>query len=254
MNASATDSTSERTSNPIDKSSDRVRTMFAQIAPRYDLLNHLLSLNIDKSWRAETVRRLELAPGIPILDACTGTGDLAIAIAKKIGKETEVIGTDFCPEMLEHAKRKQQQHLPEHSKLRFLEADTEKLPFEDNTFQSVTVAFGLRNVSDTMLGLTEMVRVTRPAGKVAVLEFSKPTTFGLKQLYNTYFLHVLPRIGQAMARNDKSAYQYLPESVQHFPSGEVFLALMRQAGLQKVEMVPMTLGVVTLYMGTKVEP
>lgn len=245
---SSLDQPSERT---LDKSSERVRDMFAQIAPRYDLLNHLLSLNIDKRWRAQTLRRLNLTPGVPVLDVCTGTGDLALAISRKLGKGTEVIGTDFCPQMLAIAKKKHSKALPEHDKLHFLEADTQKLPFEDNYFQCVSVAFGLRNVNDTRKGLQEMVRVTRPGGTVAVLEFSKPTMIGLKQLYNTYFHYVLPRVGQTMAKNNRAAYEYLPQSVQQFPSGEALAAIMRQAGLVNIEIQPMTLGVVTLYLGRK---
>ena len=235
----------------VDKSGDRVRAMFAQIAPKYDRLNHLLSLNIDKRWRSKTLRMLHLKPGLPVLDVCTGTGDLALAISKELGPETEVIGSDFCSEMLDIARVKQERIVPPGANLRFIEADTQSLPFEDNKFQCVTVAFGLRNVSDTMLGLREMVRVTKPGGQVAVLEFSKPTAPGLKQLYNTYFLQVLPRVGQALASNDKSAYEYLPQSVQQFPCGEALASLMRDAGLENVRLTPMTLGVVTLYIGTK---
>jgi demethylmenaquinone methyltransferase/2-methoxy-6-polyprenyl-1,4-benzoquinol methylase len=241
-----------QSSNPtLDKSSERVRDMFAQIAPRYDLLNHVLSLNIDKRWRAKTLRKLNLVPGDPVLDVCTGTGDLALAISRKLGQTTEVVGTDFCPQMLDIAREKQTKSLPNHDELRFIEADTQNLPFSDNYFQCVSVAFGLRNVNDTLKGLREMIRVAKPGGTVAVLEFSKPTMVGLKQLYNTYFQYVLPRIGQAMAKNDRSAYEYLPQSVQQFPSGEALAAVMREAGLQNVQLLPMTLGVVTLYSGTK---
>ena len=241
----------QSTTQTLDKSSERVRDMFAQIAPRYDLLNHVLSLNIDKRWRAKTLKRLNLVPGAPVLDVCTGTGDLALAISRKLGESTEVIGTDFCPQMLEIARAKQSKSLPPKQDLKFIEADTQRLPFEDNYFQCVSVAFGLRNVNDTMKGLVEMIRVTRRGGRVAVLEFSKPTMIGLKQLYNSYFQYVLPKIGQAMARNDRSAYEYLPQSVQQFPSGEGLAAIMREAGLRDVQLLPMTLGVVTLYTGVK---
>lgn len=235
----------------VDKSGDRVRAMFAQIAPRYDRLNHLLSLNIDKRWRSKTLSLLRLLPGEPVLDVCTGTGDLALALSKALGPDTEVIGSDFCSEMLDIAKSKQTKAIPDGANLRFIEADTQSLPFEDDTFQCVTVAFGLRNVSDTMRGLREMVRVTKRGGKVAVLEFSKPTAPGLKQIYNTYFLKVLPRVGQALASNDKSAYEYLPQSVQQFPCGEELASWMREAGLMDIRLTPMTLGVVTLYLGIK---
>ncbi len=254
MNATLVEENLVTTSKTLDKSGDRVREMFAQIAPRYDLLNHVLSLNIDKRWRAKTLKLLDLKPGIPVLDVCTGTGDLALAIATKLGPDTNVVGTDFCAPMLEIARNKQSKMVPTCEKLQFLEADTQELPFPDDHFQCVSVAFGLRNVADTMAGLREMIRVTQPGGKVAVLEFSKPRMFGLRQLYNAYFLHVLPRIGQAMAKNDRSAYEYLPQSVQQFPCGEELVATMQSAGLKDVSMLPMTLGVVTLYMGIKRNP
>jgi demethylmenaquinone methyltransferase/2-methoxy-6-polyprenyl-1,4-benzoquinol methylase len=251
MNATLSDEKTEPSPKVLDKSGERVRDMFAQIAPRYDLLNHVLSLNIDKRWRAKTLKLLDLKPGVPVLDVCTGTGDLALAIARQLGPNVEVVGTDFCAPMLELARIKQSKQLAGHDRLQFIEADTQNLPFPDNTFQCVSVAFGLRNVADTIVGLKEMIRVVRPGGKVAVLEFSKPRMFGLKQIYNTYFLHVLPRIGQAMSKNDRSAYEYLPQSVQQFPCGEELVETMRSAGLENVTMLPMTLGVVTLYIGIK---
>ncbi len=235
----------------LDKSGDRVRQMFAEIAPRYDLMNHVLSLNIDRHWRSKTLRILGLKAGSPILDVCTGTGDLAIALARSVGAETKIVGSDFCTEMLDIARRKQAKNLPGFSRLEFIEADTQELPFPENHFQAVTVAFGLRNVAVTEQGLAEMRRVCKVGGQVAVLEFSKPTVFGLRQLYNGYFKYVLPRVGQSMSKNKQSAYEYLPQSVQEFPSGEALAVLMRQAGLQGIQMIPMTCGVVTLYLGTK---
>jgi demethylmenaquinone methyltransferase / 2-methoxy-6-polyprenyl-1,4-benzoquinol methylase len=235
----------------IDKSGDRVRRMFAEIAPRYDMMNHVLSLNIDRHWRSKTLRLLRLQAGSPVLDTCTGTGDLAISMAKRLGPNTSIVGSDFCGEMLEIARKKRAKQLPHHAMVDFIEADTQELPFEENFFQAVTVAFGLRNVAVTELGLSEMARVCRPNGKVAVLEFSKPTWFGLRHAYNAYFKHVLPRVGQRLSKNDHSAYEYLPQSVQEFPSGEALAELMRGAGLKDIEMVPMTFGVVTLYVGTK---
>jgi demethylmenaquinone methyltransferase / 2-methoxy-6-polyprenyl-1,4-benzoquinol methylase len=225
--------------------------MFAQIAPRYDTLNHLLSLNIDRYWRSKTLRQLDLKPGDPALDVCTGTGDLALSISAKLGRTTPVVGTDFCGEMLDIARAKQTKRLPAHEQLVFLEADTQQLPLPNDYFQCVTVAFGLRNVTNTMRGLKEMLRVTRPGGQIAVLEFSKPTAFGLKQLYNSYFKFVLPRVGQAMAKNDRAAYEYLPQSVQEFPSGKELAEVMTKAGCVDVTWQPMTLGVVTLYIGRK---
>lgn len=225
--------------------------MFAEIAPRYDFLNHFLSLNIDRYWRSRTLAVLNPKPGDPFLDVCTGTGDLALAAAKKLHEETEVVGSDFCGEMLHFARQKQQKMKLDRHRLAFLEADTTSLPFQDNWFQTVSVAFGLRNVVDTLGGLREMVRVCRPGGTVAVLEFSQPTLPILKQLYGFYFRRILPGIGNKVAKNSKEAYAYLPASVSQFPSGEAMADLMRQVGLGQVRYIPMTFGVATLYLGRK---
>ena len=235
----------------VDKSGHRVREMFSQIAPRYDLMNHLLSLGIDIRWRKKVVRRLRLDGDLPILDCCTGTGDLALLLAKAVAGRVEVVGSDFCPPMLDVARRKhaaQANQLP----VRFVEADAQALPFEDCAFQAVTVAFGLRNVQDTDQGIRELIRVCRPGGQVAVLEFSHPTVPGLKQLYQAYFRHVLPRIGQSLAKNKESAYDYLPNSVLEFPSGQALADRMEQAGLKEVRVFPYTFGVASLYLGERV--
>ncbi len=234
----------------VDKTGSRVREMFAQIAPRYDLMNHLLSMGIDILWRKRTVRELRLDAGLPILDCCTGTGDLALMLAKKVAGRVEVVGTDFCGPMLQFAKKK---HATSESgyPVKFLEADTQSLPFDDETFQTVTVAFGLRNVQDTDVGLSELVRVCAAGGQVAVLEFSKPTVPGLKQLYQAYFKHVLPRVGQRLAKNQQSAYEYLPNSVLEFPCGQALADRMQAAGLKKVRWIPLTFGIATLYVGER---
>ena len=235
----------------VDKSGDRVKKMFAEIAPRYDLLNHVLSLNIDTLWRSKTVRALKLNSIDPVLDVCTGTGDLALAIARKYRGVFPVIGSDFCLPMLERARSKQTTTDPGDLNLSFIEADTEQLPFPDDQFQAVTVAFGIRNVSETKRGLGEMLRVCKPGGIVAILEFSRPTLPGLSQLYDAYFRWVLPRIGQSLSKNDQSAYNYLPASVREFPSGQAMIDLMESIGLKGVKQTPMTFGVATLYVGTK---
>lgn len=240
----------ERESAPLDKSNARVREMFRQIAPRYDLMNHLLSLNIDKHWRNQAVKRLRLQPGVPALDVCTGTGDLAIAIANAAPSNVEVVGSDFCYAMLEIARKKRVAGSPSES-IDFLEADAQQLPFASDRFQCVTVAFGLRNVADTDLGLREMTRVCRPGGQVMVLEFSKPSLFGLRHLYNFYFKNILPRVGQWFARNNKSAYSYLPDSVSRFPDGQALADRMTAVGLTDVRFTPLTFGVCTIYEGTK---
>ena len=236
------------TSARVDKSGEQVRDMFAQIASKYDLMNHLLSLNIDKYWRAATVKRVPVRGDAPLLDLCTGTGDLAFAF-RKAHPQLPIVAADFCNEMLEVARKKQQQRTV--GGINFLEASAMDLPFESDHFQVVSVAFGIRNVEDTDQGLQEIVRVCQPGGRVAVLEFSKPSIWPLSSIYQFYFRHVLPRIGQMMAKNDKSAYAYLPSSVSQFPSGQAFADRMTGAGLHNIKMFPMTWGVATLYLGVK---
>ncbi len=245
MNSTAVTST-HRT---IDKSSDRVRDMFAQIAGRYDLLNHLLSLNVDRYWRRVTVRRVPALGTEPILDLCTGTGDLAFEYWKSTRGAVPIVGADFCHEMLQVARQKQSRR--QIDEITFVEASAMELPFADDHFQIVSVAFGLRNIEDTDHGLKEIIRVCKPGGRVAVLEFSKPHRQPFQGIYNIYFRHVLPRIGQSMARNSKSAYEYLPSSVAEFPCGQELANRMQAAGLRNVEFVPMTFGIATLYTGMK---
>ena len=236
----------------LDKSGQRVRRMFGEIAPRYDLMNHVLSLGIDITWRKRTVRELRLEGTEPILDCCTGTGDLALMLAERVGSRARVVGTDFCLPMLARAQRKRPTSRDTAtSSVEFLEADTQALPFQDETFQAVTVAFGLRNVENTELGLREMARVCRVGGQLAILEFSQPTLPGFRQLYSAYFKHLLPRIGQSLARNQHDAYDYLPTSVSEFPSGEALAVLMRSVGLGRVRIFPLTLGIATLYVGER---
>jgi demethylmenaquinone methyltransferase / 2-methoxy-6-polyprenyl-1,4-benzoquinol methylase len=239
---------------PVDKSNGRVREMFRQVAPRYDAMNHLLSLNIDRYWRSAAVKALRIQGGSPILDLCTGTGDLALAIEKHTAGKIAVVGSDFCNAMLRIAHDKQtkiKERDPHRRGVRFLEADSQQLPFSDNQFQCVTVAFGLRNIADTDRGLSEMVRVCEPGGQVLVLEFSKPEFPGFRQVYGFYFDKILPSIGNAFAKNDKSAYRYLQQSVGQFPDGQRLADRMTQAGLQSVTYTPLTFGVATIYTGFK---
>ncbi len=233
----------------VDKSPDRIQRMFGQIAPRYDFLNHLLSLGIDKWWRRQTVRRVPLAGDAPVLDLCAGTGDLALAYLRR-GGTAPIVAADFCLPMLAIGRRKGER-AGAAGRLTFVAADAQNLAFPDNHFQIVCVAFGLRNVADTDRGLREMVRVCRPGGRVAVLEFSSPTRQPLRGIYNWYFRHVLPRIGGLFARNGSGAYNYLPSSVGEFPCGEALAERMRAAGLNNVEFIPLTFGVATLYVGRK---
>jgi demethylmenaquinone methyltransferase/2-methoxy-6-polyprenyl-1,4-benzoquinol methylase len=235
---------------PVDKSGQRVRRMFGEIAPRYDFLNHLLSLNIDRYWRWRTVRRAPVVGDAPVLDVCSGTGDLALAYDRAARGGVEIVGADFCHEMLVRAAEKSRRAKAD-GRVTFLEADTLRLPFADDTFQIVCVAFGLRNVADTDGGLREMTRVCRPGGQVVVLEFSMPRWQPFRAIYGWYFRNVLPRIGQWFARNRYDAYTYLPTSVGEFPEREALCDRMRAAGLDDVRYHSLTFGVATLYIGRK---
>ncbi len=234
----------------VDKSGDRVRDMFAQIAPRYDLMNHLLSLGVDITWRRRAVKNLNLSGKLPILDCCTGTGDLALMLSEQVAGRVEVIGTDFCQPMLDLADQKRRRKTT-NPRVRFMQADTQNLPFDSEAFQVVTVAFGLRNVQDTSHGLQEISRVCCEGGQICILEFSQPTLPGLRQAYQLYFNQVLPRVGQKLAKNNRDAYDYLPQSVSQFPSGDALVALMNSAGIRDVEITPLTFGVASLYIGRK---
>ena len=225
--------------------------MFGEIAGRYDFLNHLLSCGIDFYWRWRTVRLVspQLGEG-PILDVCSGTGDLALAYWKASGGQENIVGADFCHPMLVRGGKKALKAGAE-GKISFIEADTMRLPFSDDLFQIVCVAFGLRNVSDTDAGLREMVRVCRAGGVTVVLEFSMPRNPLLKTLYGWYFRYILPRIGQTLVRNTQTAYNYLPASVGEFPQGEALVRRMVAAGLTEVRCCPFTFGIATLYYGKK---
>jgi demethylmenaquinone methyltransferase/2-methoxy-6-polyprenyl-1,4-benzoquinol methylase len=237
-------------SMPVDKSSDRVRRMFGQIAGRYDFLNHLLSLNIDRYWRRRTVRLVPPDGDLPILDVCTGTGDLAFAYDRAAGGRVPIVGADFTHEMLAIGREKARK-LGAADRVTFVEADAQSLPMPSDAFQIVCVAFGLRNVADTDRGLAEMARVCAPGGRVAVLEFSSPTWQPFKAVYGWYFRNVLPRIGRIVSRNSGDAYEYLPTSVGEFPQGDALLERMRAVGLTETRCYPLTFGVATLYVGRK---
>ena len=222
----------------------RVRDMFARISPRYDLLNHLLSGNIDKRWRRKVVEQLRplLASGAQILDVACGTGDLSIALFESL--DAQVIGIDFCRPMLELAARKQ-------PRLWFVEGDALRLPFDEAAFDAVTIAFGLRNLSSVEDGLRELRRVLKPNGWVAVLEFSKPVIPGFRFLAGAYCNRLLPRIG-GMVSGSRSAYQYLPESVSRFPDQEMLKAMMVRAGFADVRFTNLTGGLAALHAGRRV--
>jgi demethylmenaquinone methyltransferase/2-methoxy-6-polyprenyl-1,4-benzoquinol methylase len=217
--------------------------MFGRVAPHYDLLNHLLSLNIDRHWRRTVARRLRAVlarPEARVLDLCCGTGDLALALQRE--GVAQVISSDFCHPMLLHAATKQAPRL--------VEADALGLPFPDKSLDLITVAFGFRNLADYDGGLREMLRLLRPGGQVAILEFSEPEAPVFAQLYRFYFRHVLPHVGGAVS-GDPHAYTYLPASVRRFPSPEELAERMRESGFQDVKFQRFTFGVACLHTGKK---
>ncbi|MEO0481003.1 MAG: bifunctional demethylmenaquinone methyltransferase/2-methoxy-6-polyprenyl-1,4-benzoquinol methylase UbiE [Planctomycetota bacterium] len=226
-----------------------VRDMFARISPRYDRLNRILSMGIDVGWRKQAVRYSEMKPGDRVLDACSGTGDLANALSDA---GADVVGSDFCGEMLEFAEQKNLKRA-EGRRPAFVQADTTQLPWADSTFDLATVAFGIRNVEDPRRGLAEMLRVVRPGGRVLVLEFCKPRTPGLRQAYMFYFRRVLPRLGRMLCAESAGAYDYLPDSVMQFPEREGFLQLMREAGWEDAEYRTLSGGIAALYRGRRPE-
>jgi demethylmenaquinone methyltransferase/2-methoxy-6-polyprenyl-1,4-benzoquinol methylase len=234
----------------LDKRETRIRRMFNSIAPRYDLLNHLLSLNIDRYWRWRTTRLVPPHGDAPILDVCTGTGDLALAYDRAAAGKVPIVGADFCHEMLVRATQKADRKRAA-GRIRFVEADAQRLPFPDDHFQIACVAFGLRNVTDTDRGIAEMVRVTRPGGRVAILEFSRPRGWFFGRMYRFYFRRLLPLVGRMVSRDRDDAYHYLPESVMEFPDGEALAERLRGHGLTDVRWHPLTLGIATLYVGVK---
>ncbi len=226
---------------------EKVRSMFNDIAPKYDLLNHVLSMGIDKLWRKKVRKSLEELKPKKILDIASGTGDLAIELAKL--NPEEIIGADIAEDMLEIGKKKvKKKGLDKIIKMEV--GDAENLRFDTGYFDAVTVAFGVRNYENLLQGLKEMHRVLRPGGKVAILEFSKPSAFPIKNIYNFYFKNILPNIGKTVSKNDE-AYTYLPESVQQFPEGRDFMKVMKKAGYTQIEQKRLTFGIATLYTGLK---
>jgi len=221
--------------------------MFAGIARRYDLLNHLLSANIDRRWRNLVADRLRpaLLHGTRTLDVACGTGDLALTLSE--AGRTSVTGLDFCRPMLEVAAQKaahRQRGIP------FIEADALSLPFAAETFDVVTIAFGLRNLASVEGGLLELLRVLRPGGSIAILEFSHPVVPGFRALFNFYFTRVLPRIG-GLVSGSRGAYEYLPDSVSRFPDQKSLADLMGAVGFKEVKYQNLTGGIAALHTGVR---
>ncbi len=228
--------------------------MFALIARHYDFLNSLLSLRLDRTWRQETVKVSHVTPGSQVLDVCTGTGELALAYADKIRENGFVIGSDFCFEMLVIGKQKVAPPAVLGSAVpptRFIAADTLTLPFLDNTFDIVSVGFGIRNVADLEKGIREMARVAVPGGRISILEFTQPVNPVFRRLYYFYFTKILPFIGNLISRNRDDAYGYLPRSVMQFPDCDTLKGVMEQCGLTDVRFYRKTFGIVAIHVGKK---
>lgn len=227
---------------------EQVRTMFDRIAPRYDLLNHTLSFNVDRLWRRRTVAVVRRdAPG-RIVDIATGTGDLAIALARAL-PGARITGVDLSPEMLAVARRKvEARGLGE--RIRLEEGDAEHLALPSAEADAVSVAFGVRNFDDPLKGLRELHRLLRPGGRIVILEFSRPGNRLFRALYEWYSFRLLPFVGGLVSR-EKRAYEYLPASVSAFPSGEDFLALLRRAGFTACEARSQSWGIAHIYTGIK---
>ncbi len=234
----------------LDKRETRIRTMFGAIAPWYDTLNHLLSLNIDRSCRRRTTRIVPPEGNAPILDLCTGSGDLALAYDRASGGHVPIVGADFCRELLLRAIAKTRR-AGAGERINYVEADAQHLPFPNDQFQITCVAFGLRNITDMDQGLREMVRVTKPGGRVAILEFSKPRHLLIRGPYLFFFRRVLPLVGNLLSRSPDSAYRYLPESVMQFPDYEALVDRLVKHGLSEARFYPFTGGIATLYVGRK---
>jgi len=231
--------------NAANEHAGRVREMFSGIAKRYDLLNHLLSGNVDKRWRrivATRVRDKLSSSGARVLDVACGTGDLALTLFESTG--ARVIGTDFCRPMLEIAATKIPREMP------LIEGDALNLPFRDASFEAVTIAFGLRNLASVEGGLAELRRVLKPGGWVAVLEFSRPANAMLRPVFGLYFTKVLPLMG-GLISGSHYAYSYLPASVQKFPDQQQLSLLMQRAGFDQVQFENLTGGIAALHLGRR---
>jgi demethylmenaquinone methyltransferase / 2-methoxy-6-polyprenyl-1,4-benzoquinol methylase len=233
--------------NDVATKKVQVAKMFDAISGKYDFLNHFLSLGIDISWRRKAILLLADSKPKMILDVATGTGDFAIE-ALRVNPE-KIIGVDISEGMLEMGRKKIKTGGYD-SVVELQTGDSENLPFQENKFDAVIVAFGVRNFENLERGLSEMLRVMKPGGRVVVLEFSKPRVFPMKQLYSFYFKYILPKIGKIFSR-DSSAYTYLPESVQAFPDGEDFLSILLKLGYKNATCQSLTFGISSLYTAIK---
>ena len=226
---------------------EQVAEMFNSISKKYDFLNHFLSLGIDILWRKKAIKLLTKDQPKEILDIATGTGDFAIESLKL--NPDRVIGVDISEGMLQVGREKlKRKGLDDKIELRM--GDSEKLLFDNNNFDAVIVSFGVRNFENLEKGIADMYRVLKPGGKTVILEFSKPSKFPFKHIYNFYFKAILPKIGRLVSK-DKAAYTYLPESVQAFPDGKNFLEVLEKVGFKNTRCKPLTFGISSIYIGEK---
>ena len=227
-----------------------IRDMFDRIAPRYDLLNRLLSLGIDRRWRRFAVRQLAIPKGGMVLDIATGTGDVALEIASRTDASAKIVGSDFTQGMLVLGRDKIESSAYR-DRIVLVNAPCEALPHPDGLFDGVTIAFGIRNVVDRQRGLREMARVLKPGGRAVILEFAEPRNRLFRMIYYFYFLRVLPWLGGLISQ--RSAYQYLPDSVLEFPDRQTFSAMMEQAGFVDVKFQDLTGGIAAVHVGVRAD-
>jgi demethylmenaquinone methyltransferase / 2-methoxy-6-polyprenyl-1,4-benzoquinol methylase len=227
----------------------QVAEMFNNISHSYDFLNHFFSLGIDVLWRKKAVRILKKENPHLVLDVATGTGDFALEAVRMNSKDLKIVGLDISAGMIEVGKKKVSKKNLSHA-ITFQIGDSENLPFSDGHFDAFTVAFGVRNFQDLRKGMSEMLRVLKPGGMGVIIEFSKPSRFPIKQLFTFYFKYIMPTIGKLISK-DSRAYTYLPESVDAFPSGNDFIAIMNQLGYRETRCIPLSGGIASIYIGKK---
>jgi len=233
--------------NTDNSKKEEVAEMFNNISPKYDFLNHLLSLGIDHLWRRKAIRMLKKEAPKRVIDLATGTGDFALA-ALKLNPD-EIIGVDISEGMLEEGRKKVKKRGKEDI-ISMILGDSENLPFEDNEFDALTVGFGVRNYENLEKGLSDMLRVIKPGGTAIILEFSKPKKFPVKQFFGFYSKFIIPTIGK-MVSKDNAAYEYLPESVAAFPEGEEFMDILRKVGYKNPTATLVSGGIATIYKAVK---
>ncbi len=233
------------TDTSVSKAPDRIAEMFDRIAGRYDFLNRVLSAGIDRRWRTQAIQSLHLTGRERVLDVCTGTCDLAIAATQAQPAAARVVGLDFAAAMLGVGRKKLRRERLEH-RIVLVRGDASRMPFADASVDAITIGFGIRNVHDIPAACRDLLRVLRSGGRLAILEFAVPTMPVVSVVYLWYLRHVLPRIGQALSRDD-TAYRYLPASIDAFESPDEFVKILRQAGFVDISTVRLTLGSVCLY-------